>query len=130
MYDLIKRKSGGQPGNRNALRHGFYSKVLARDEKRELEHAGGVDGLDQEIAILRIKFRSLLAQDGQNLRLINQTAVTLGKLYAIKYSFSKTDNDKLIEALNTVLEEFIIPQPPSPDAESLSQLSSLPEGQK
>ena len=122
MPDLIKRKSGGQPRNRNALKHGFYSKVLAPREKRELKDAGGVEGLDQEIAILRIKFRSLLAQDGQNFRLINQTAVTLGRLYNIKYSLSKTDKDKLIEAFNTVLEEFIIPQPPVPDPDLSSQI--------
>ncbi len=129
MHDLIKRKSGGQPNNRNALKHGFYSKVLAPQEKRELKYAGGVDGLDQEIAIIRIKFRSLLAQDGQNLRLINQTAVTLGKLYALKYSFSRTDNDKLIEAFNTVLAEFVVPGPPVPGTASLNSPSSPPEGQ-
>ena len=130
MPDLIQHKTGGQPGNHNAFKHGFYSKVLEPDEKRELKWADSVDGLDQEIAIIRIKFRSLLAQDGHNLRLINQTAVTLGKLYAIKYSFSKTDKDKLIEAFTTVLEEFVIPQPPVPDPDPSSQLSSLPGGQK
>src|ERR1035437_642876 len=98
MHQLIQRKKGGQSGNQNARIHGFYSKALTHEEKRELKYASGVEGLDQEIAILRIKFRSLLAQDGQNLRLINQTAVTLGRLYNIKYSLSKTDKDKLIEA--------------------------------
>ena len=125
----MKNQVGAPEGNQNARKHGFYSKVLARDEKRELKHAFAVDGLDQEIAILRIKFRSLLAQDGQNLRLINQTAVTLGKLYALKYSFSRTDNDKLIEAFNTVLAEFVVPGPPGPEAASLNSPASPPEGQ-
>ncbi len=130
MNNLIKRKSGGQPGNQNARKHGFYSEVLTHDEKCELKFANRVDGLDQEIAILRIKFRSLLSQDGQNLLLINRTAETLAKLYNIKFSFSKNDSSKLKEAVASVLEEFIIPCLPTPDTESSSQTSSPPEGPK
>jgi hypothetical protein len=130
MFDLIKRKSGGQPGNRNARKHGFYSQVLSPEEKRELSVAGGVDGLDQEIAILRIKFRSLLAHDGSNHHLINQAAATLGKLYAIKYNLCNTDSDKLKEALNSVLEEFVIPHPPLQDSVNSVLLSPPPEETK
>ena len=114
MDSLIKRKSGGQPRNQNARKHGFYSQVLPSPEKRELKFAVEVDGLDQEIAILRVKFRSLLFEDGQNLRLINQTAETLGRLYSIKYGLSKNDSSKLKEAVTQVLEEFTISQPPAP----------------
>jgi hypothetical protein len=130
LYDLIKRKTGGQPGNHNARKHGFYSKVLPRNEKRGMKFAAGLEGIDQEIAVLRIKFRSLLAQDGQNLRLINQTVSTLARMYTIKYSFSRNDSSKLKEAVSAVLEEFIIPQPPEPDNKSISQPSSHPEGTK
>lgn len=70
MEPLIQRKTGGQPGNQNARKHGFYSKVLTHNEKCKLKYASGVDGLDQEIAVLRIKFSSLLSRDGENLRLI------------------------------------------------------------
>jgi hypothetical protein len=114
LDSLIKRKTGGQPRNQNARKHGFYSKVLDSPEKHGLKYAVDLDGLDQEIAILRVKFRSLLAYDGSNLRLINQTAVTLGRLYSIKYGLSKNDSSKLKEAVTSVLEEFTLPQPPSP----------------
>jgi hypothetical protein len=124
MYDLVKRKRGGQIGNQNARTHGFYSKMLAQDEKRELNRAGGVDGLDQEIAILRIKLRSLIGQDGNNLRLINQTAATLGKLYTITNSLGNTDSAKLKEAFHSVIAEFIIPEPPAPHTDS-SRLTSF-----
>ena len=112
MDSLIKHKTGGQPRNQNARKHGLYSKVLTRDEKRELKHASALDSLDQEIAVLRIKFRSLLAQDGQNLPLINQTAATLAKLHNIRFSPTKNDTSKLKEAVTGVLEEFTIPHPP------------------
>ena len=112
MKELIKRKTGGQPGNQNARKHGFYSKVLAQDEKHQLKYAVDMDGLDQEIAILRLKFRSLLAQEGLNYRLIYQAAETLARLYHIKFSLSKNDSSQLKEAVSSVLDEFIIPQPP------------------
>ncbi len=118
MEPLIRRKSGGQPRNQNARKHGLYSKVLAPDEKRQLKYAVGADGLDQEIAILRLKFRSLLAQDGQNLRLINQTARTLARLYSIKFRHSRNDSDKLKEALARVHEEFVILEPAVPSSNS------------
>jgi hypothetical protein len=33
-----KRKRGGQPGNGNALRHGFYSRRFTRQEVEDLEN--------------------------------------------------------------------------------------------
>jgi hypothetical protein len=116
MFEGFLRKSGGQPGNQNARKHGFYSKVLAADEKHALFSAAELDGLDQEIAVIRFKFRSLLCQEGQNLHLINQTAETLAKLYHIKNSYCRNDSSKLKEALSSVLDEFVIPQPPDPDS--------------
>jgi hypothetical protein len=109
MSELIQRKPGAQPGNQNALKHGFYSKALPHQDKLALAAASGLDGLDQELAVLRIKFRDLLTEDGQNLQLINQTASTLARLYHIKNIFSAADSAKLEAALNTVLESFLIP---------------------
>jgi hypothetical protein len=124
MFNIIRRKTGGQPGNQNARIHGFYSKALTHDEKRELKHASAVDGLDQELAILRIKFLSLISQDNQNMRLVNQTADTLAKLYRIKHSLSRNDTTKLKEAVSSVIEDFIIPGYTDSDIQSSDHSSS------
>jgi len=50
----VKRNKGAQPGNRNARKHGFYSKVMTRSEKLELQKAVSVEGLGDEIALLRL----------------------------------------------------------------------------
>jgi hypothetical protein len=113
MADLIKRKSGAQPGNRNARKHGFYSKALTGDEKRNLSFASGIEGLDQEIAIFRVKLNSLLSAEGENLLLINRTAETLARLYHFKTGLAVNDTTKLKDALSSVLEEFVIPGPDS-----------------
>ena len=51
------RKGGGQPGNKNALRHGFYSKLYkAGDESRLKEST-----IDDEQEIARLKAYALAA---------------------------------------------------------------------
>ena len=125
MESLITRKTGGQPGNQNACKHGLYSKVLHGDEKRHWKPASGVIGIEDEITILRVKLRSLIAQDGASLSLINQTVKTLGWLYEIQSGHGR-DSSQLKEAVKAVLEEFIIPGPPAPvsDTESSPELKT------
>jgi hypothetical protein len=51
------RKSGGQPGNLNVLKHGFYSKYFQNTELEDLEEASD---LQEEIAMMRVVTRRLL----------------------------------------------------------------------
>ena len=54
-----KRKTGGQPGNRNALKHGLYSRLLLPDEKKSLDR-DSVGKLDDEITMMRaLLYRTL-----------------------------------------------------------------------
>ena len=48
-----KRKRGGQPGNLNAFRHGFYSKLFQPLDAEDLEGIFS-SSLEEEIAMLRI----------------------------------------------------------------------------
>jgi hypothetical protein len=45
---MPKRSRGAQPGNTNALKHGFYSKRFSQLELTDLETALG-DGLGDEV---------------------------------------------------------------------------------
>ena len=51
------RNRGGQPGNLNALKHGFYSKQFQKRELLDLEEAGN---LQEEIGMMRVVTRRLL----------------------------------------------------------------------
>ena len=51
-----KRKPGGQPGNVNAWKHGFYSRRFKALEMCDLETVLR-DNLDDEIALLRVLIR-------------------------------------------------------------------------
>ena len=81
----MKRNKGAQPGNRNARKHGFYSKVMTRSEKLELQKAVSVEGLGDEIALLRLKIFQLLERDPDNLNLVLQASDILGRLVHINY---------------------------------------------
>ena len=87
------RKPGGQPGNQNARIHGYYSKVLDEDETKYYRQAAKFVGLDAVIVLLRVKLKSLIAHDPQNLKLISQAANSLARMVLTQYSISKPDKE-------------------------------------
>ena len=54
------RKRGGQPGNQNARTHGFYSSSLTPQDQRRLTQAGGIEDLEPEITLIRLKILTIL----------------------------------------------------------------------
>ena len=104
-----KRRMGGQPGNQNARKHGFYAKVLDEAEQFDLELATGVEGIDDEIALLRVKIKSLLERDPENIKLMMQATNTLAGLVKTNYNISKEDKKGLKEAIANVLKDVALP---------------------
>ena len=50
-----KRTRGAQPGNTNALKHGFYSRTFRNLEESDLDFLS--EGLSDEIAMVRVALR-------------------------------------------------------------------------
>lgn len=86
---IIKRKPGGQPGNQNARTHGFYSQVLDEAEQLDIKTADDLIGIDDEIALLRAKIKSVLRNDPQNVQLIIRATESLSRLIKAKYKIDK-----------------------------------------
>ncbi|MDH5695298.1 MAG: hypothetical protein OEZ00_01625 [Dehalococcoidia bacterium] len=103
------RKRGAPKGNQNARRHGFYSKVLDEAEQLDFELASGVDGFDDEIALLRVKIKSLLENDPENISVLMQATNALAHLVKTKYNISKEQRKGLKEAIGNVLKDVAIP---------------------
>lgn len=55
------RKRGAQPGNKNALRHGFYQTRFTSDESKRLDSQDSID-VQAEIALLRVCIDRLTAE--------------------------------------------------------------------
>src|SRR3990172_8102221 len=74
----------------------FYGEALSEAERLELEEALGVEGLDQEIALLRLKLKRALEEEPENLALIVKGLELLGP-YILQ--------EGLVEGLRAVLED-------------------------
>jgi hypothetical protein len=109
MAEKVKRKRGALKGNQNPRRHGFYSNVLDEAEQLDFELASGVEGIDDEIALLRVKIKSLLENDPENIKLLIRAANTLANLVKTKYNISKEQKQGLKEAIGNVLRDIAIP---------------------
>ena len=105
----VKRKRGAPKGNQNARKHGFYSKVLDEAEQLDFELASGVDGIDDEIALLRVKIKSILENDPENIRLIVEVTNTLARLVKTRYNITKEQKKGLKEAIGNVLRDVALP---------------------
>ncbi len=96
-------------GNQNARKHGFYSKVLDESEQLDFALATGVEGIDDEIALLRVKIKSILENDPENIKLITQATDALSRLVRTRYNISKEDKKGLKEAIGNVLRDVALP---------------------
>jgi hypothetical protein len=98
-----KRKRGGQKGNRNARKHGFYSGTLSPAETRQLWNITNLEGVDPEIAFIRVKLQSSLQYDPGNRRVIIEASRLLVKWYSANYRLDRTDRNYL----KTVIENLL-----------------------
>ena len=99
MSHKNRRHRGGQIGNHNRLKHGFYSKAAATVNPEDtLQPVEYLDELDRAIAITRMTFRSLLQNDPENHKLISYSLSLLERLISTKHRISGKNNDPLREA--------------------------------
>jgi len=131
----VKRKRGGQPGNTNAFKHGFYSKNFSLAERRGLQTANGVV-LGDEIALLRVLIRrfaeEILSSQGaapsesaqaeaatsrlsavpntsvfgQHLAVVGEAMLRLASLLRTDHMLGGAQSSTFIKQLSLVLEEI------------------------
>jgi len=106
---LSRRNRMAKKDAAKAEKHGFYSQALDEAERLELEEARGIEGLDEEIAILRVKLRGLMVTEPERFDLYLKTANTIAKLVKTRYNISKQQKKSLKEAIAKVLTEIALP---------------------
>jgi hypothetical protein len=112
------RKRGGQPGNANAFKHGFYSRWFQELELADLELSAS-PGVQDEIAMLRVLMRRLfelateetpeLDTASKALTSLGKASYHLGGLLKVQAEVSQQSGDvtaALSEALSQVIEEL------------------------
>jgi hypothetical protein len=95
--------------SRGKGRPSFYSRALEEAERLEFEEVRGMEGLEDEIAILRLRLRSLIQSRPEDLRLALDTANTIARLVRTRYQISKEQKKSLKQAITKVLTEIAVP---------------------
>ncbi len=111
-------KRGARPGNKNAWKHGFYSRDFSRLEVEDLELVLR-DGLDDEIAMLRVSLRRLfqLSKETEDLdkaaRILTTLSQASGQLanllraHKLLTGNSKTVDEAITTAINQIIVELV-----------------------
>jgi hypothetical protein len=102
-----KRRSAPK-GNREA-KPCFYEQALDEAERLDFELAAGVNGIDDEIALLRVKIKSVLGEDSKNVRLLVDATNALERLVRTRYKITREQRKGLKEAIGNVLRDVALP---------------------
>ena len=87
-------------------KRGFYAQALSEAEQVLLPQAREMEGLDEEIALLRVKLTRSLEEQPDNMALMLRAVDLLVKAVAAKYRLSKKSREDLADAINEVLKEI------------------------
>jgi hypothetical protein len=110
MTGRVARRRGAEPrAGQDRAKHSFYSKALDEAELLDFELAQGIEGIDDEIALLRMKIRSLLENDPENLKLIMEATNTLARLITTRFRITADQKKALTSAIGSVLQGLAIP---------------------
>ena len=109
MPAKVGKKTSAAKSNQSARKRGFYSKVLDEAEQLDFELASGVSGIDDEIALLRVKIKSILGDDPKNIKAIVGATNALDRLIRTRYKITKEQRKGLKEAIGNVLRDIALP---------------------
>jgi hypothetical protein len=87
----------------------IYYRALNKTEKLDFENASGVEGIDDEITILRLKIMAILENDPENIKLIMAASDILAKLVKVRYSMNHKGEGRFKEALENVFKNIVVP---------------------
>jgi hypothetical protein len=111
----MSRKRGGQPGNINALKHGFYSSHFTEAEAEDI--AAVSPGLQDEISLLRVIIRRLsdifltdpdLSPSEQltYLDLLSKALNRLSVLMRVNDLLSGSEDSKILSSIKEAVFDF------------------------
>ncbi len=101
--DNPNNRRGAPFGNQNARKHGFYSTKLKARERRILEEAACVDGLDQEIAILRARIKAIVDTEPDNHELLIKAVSALTRMTRAKDQLRNTKSQGMDQVVANIL---------------------------
>ena len=121
------RARGGQPGNRNAVRHGFYARSMPgdpplpdlRSANRDLP-GEGLPNLSDEIAMLRLAVREIISRASETepaaeeLRLLRSVSIAAAAINRLIKTQAVLSWDRLPQSEAAEEEQTSLPANPDP----------------
>jgi len=104
MARKLSEEEVGQ--QRPARKRGFYAQALSEAERVRLPEAREIEGLDEEIALLRVRLSTMLSEHPENTELLLKGVAMLVRAVATKYRLSKKAKENLTDAITAVLKEI------------------------
>ena len=81
----------------------FYAEVLSKAEQAQLKQARKLEGIDEEIALLRVKLRDLMANNPDRVDLMYKGLDMLMKAVTTRYKLSPKSKNDLNESIIGVI---------------------------
>lgn len=105
---MAKKKQGGQPGNRNARSHGYYSAAFSDAEREIFENALDVDPkeLRNEQAVMRATLFQLVQNEPGNVEVIAMLGRTIMRMVALQHGLSQEHQDELTVSFVTLVDDL------------------------
>jgi hypothetical protein len=107
--ELVLGKMSSQDQRSVVSKRSIYYRALSRTEKLDFENASGVEGIDDEITLIRLKIVDILENDPENIKLIMAASDILAKLVKVRYSMSHKGESRFKEALENVFKNIVVP---------------------
>jgi hypothetical protein len=110
MEKKEKKQRGAPKGNKNAVKPKYYTDKLDEIEKLDIDSANNVEGIDEEMALLRHEIKkAITGGDERNLLLLVKAAGAIEKLIRTRYRISVSEHKGLKEGIGTIIREYLAP---------------------
>jgi len=97
-------------GSSGRRKPGCYARSLDAPDRRKLKQAAEVEeGLEEEIALLRVQIQKLVEADPPNVRLIIQAANALSRLMIVNHRIARDQKKGMKTIVGDVLKDLAVP---------------------
>lgn len=95
--------------------HGrIYDAVMSAADREQMEAARQMEGLAEEIAVMRVRLRALIEEGRPDARLLTQAMNALVRAVAVQYRLSPKAKDDLAAnvaaTLNSIADQWSLPE--------------------
>ena len=113
MVAAAKRARAVPTGRQVAARN-FYHGAVDRAERRDLERAREIEGLDDEIALMRVRLKRAVKERPEDVQLLVKGLGVLVRAVGARYRLSPKSRkdlaDNLAAALNSLGDQLLPPE--------------------